>query len=715
MRKIISRRLGVALAFALTASAVVSSGSRLSGAGQTGQSRPPTATPPDPQQPTFRTGTNYVRVDVYPMKGGKPIQGLTIEDFEVLEDGVPQRVEAFEHVLSMPSGPQAARREPSSQRESLQQAANPRSRVFVIFLDAPNVTVGGSHNIKEPVLRLIDRIVGPDDLVAMMTPDMSTSNLVLARKTQVLEQQLLDNWTWGTRHGLLLDEREQAYHACYPPLPSAERGQQHSNLALALIARKRERATFEALQDLVRWLHGVREERKAIITVTEGWVRYRPAPELMNLRKDRNYQEPVPGPEVIGVGPTGKLTTSPTREIDPNLLSKRECDTDRMRLADMDNDQFFRQIVDEANRANASFYPVDPRGLPVFDNPIGPEAPPPPSVDRAILRERLESMHDLALATDGIAVLNNNDLDTGLRRIGDDLTSYYLLGYYSTNAKLDGKFRRIEVRVKQPGVEVRARRGYRAPTAGEVAEARTASEAPEASAPSAFDAALATLSRIRPDARFRINAAAYASDGGTTIWVAGELPRGSSRTDDFAQGATADIEVKAGSASASTRVTLKPGERGFLTTLTLSAAGAREVQVRARLSGEGIMVPATDAVDAGLGPGVAQPLVYRRGPSTGNKVVPAADFLFSRTERIRLEVPIAGDAQAGAGRVLDRAGQPLPIPVKVGQRTDDATGQQWMTADITLASLAPGDYAIEMTTSAAGTTHRIVTAVRVGR
>lgn len=708
----INRSLGVALAIAaLTVATATLRGAAQSGATQ----RPPAPAPPiDPQQPTFRTGTNFVRVDVYPTKGGSPVQGLGVEDFEVLEDGVRQRIEAFEHVVIVPAGPQATRSEPSSQREALQEATNPRSRVFVFFLDTPNVTVAGSHKIKEPMIRLIDRIVGPDDLVGIMTPAMSTSNMVLARKTQVIEQQLRDNWAWGTRFGLQLDEREKAYHNCYPPLRH-ETGP-YSALTMALIARKRERATFEALQDLVRWLHGIREERKAIITVTEGWVRYRPDHDLMTLRKDGDYQEPIPGPEVIGVGPTGKLTTKPTKELDPDLLSKRECDTDRMRLAMLDNDQFFKQIIDDANRGNASFYPVDPRGLPAFDSPIGPDAPPPVSIDRSILHERLESMHDLAVATDGMAVVNNNNLDVGLRRIADDLTSYYLLGYYSTNPKLDGRFRRLEIKVRQPGVDVRARRGYRMPTAEEVAEAKAVSEEPAAKAPSAFTAAMGTLARIRPDARFRINAATHGADNGATlVWVAGELLTRGGGPDDYALGATADIEARAGSASATARVTLKPGERGFVTLMKIAGADGSDVQIRARLSGEGPAIPVTDSVEVATGPVPTQLLAFRRGPSTGNKIVPAADFRFSRSERVRFELPVAATVTAGSGRLIDRAGQPLKIPVTVGDRTDAETGQKWITADIALAPLAAGDYAVELTTTAGTETRQIVTAFRVSR
>jgi hypothetical protein len=385
-----------------------------------------------------------------------------------------------------------------------------------------------------------------------------------------------------------------------------------------------------------------------------------------------------------------------------------------MRLAMLDNKQFFLDLMDEANSANASFYPVDPRGLAVFDNPIGPDKPPPPTVDAAMLRQRLEVLKTLAGNTDGIAVTSSNDLDRGMKRISDDLTSYYLLGYYSTNSKLDGGFRALKVRVKQPGVEVRARRGYRAATAEEVSAARRAADAPVPEATRAVNAAIDRLGRTRPDARFRINAITT-SGGKPVIWVAGELQSAEGRPDDFAKGGTADIEATAGSASTSTRVALKPGERTFLASLPVPAGAAGEMSVRARLSAaDGGAIPLSDMLKLDASSGV-QPLLFRRGVTTGNRVLPAADLRFSRTERVRLELPVGADAKGGAGRLLDRTGQPTQIPVVVAERQDEASGQRWITADVVLAALAGGDYAIEIEVVESGKTQKLISAIRVVR
>jgi hypothetical protein len=88
-----------------------------------------------PQVPTFRTAANYVRVDAYPTADGRPITDLRAEDFEVLEDGVPQKIESFEHVEVRGQVPTTEKREPNTVAEGEAAAADPRSRVFVIFLD----------------------------------------------------------------------------------------------------------------------------------------------------------------------------------------------------------------------------------------------------------------------------------------------------------------------------------------------------------------------------------------------------------------------------------------------------------------------------------------------------------------------------------------------------------------------------------------------------
>jgi VWFA-related protein len=661
-----------------------------------------TAKPPQDQRPTFKTQANFVRVDVYPTADGRPVMDLRAADFELLEDGVPQAIDSFEHVNISPAGPQSLRSEPNTIEASRQLAANPRNRVFVLFLDVPHVTVQGAWHAREPLVRLIDRMLGPDDLVGIMTPHMSAADLVLARKTDVVAGGLRDKWPWGERFTLEKSELEWDYERCYP-WPETK------GVVSEMIHRRRERATLDALNELVHHLGVVRDDRKAILTVSEGWLLFRPNEDLTRPRTLQDGStEPLPGPDPVGIGPGGKLMLGNPQDLNGNGALKSECDRDRLAFSMMDNWRYFRDIMEDANRWNASFYTVDPRGLPAWDSALGPEKPPSVTVDQRILTSRLESLRTLAENTDGLAVTNSNDLDKGLRRIADDLTSYYLLGYYSTNTEFDGKFRRITVRVKRPGVEVRARRGYRAATADEVTAARAAAGPPVPEPVRTVQAAVATLERLRSVARLRVNATASAS----TVWVYGEFQ--SAGTDDpLLKGATADVQVTAGAARASARAVVAPGQRTFLVPVALDAPPSTPIDIRARLSGGG--GPAlTDSVRVERGV-VPAPVLYRRGPSTGNRLQPAAAPQFSRTERVRLEVPIGADVKPGTARILDRAAQPLNVPVTIAERTDATTGQRWMTADLTLAALTMGDYVVELSMTTTVGEQRVVTALRVGR
>jgi VWFA-related protein len=663
-----------------------------------------TATPQDQRPRPFRTEANFVRVDAYPTRNGQPVLDLTAEEFEVLEDGKPQAIQSFEHVVVAPAGPQTQRSEPNNIEASRQLVANPRNRVFVLFLDTPHVTVEGGWHAREPLIRMIDRVLGPDDLVGIMTPRMAATDVVLARKTVVMASGLRDIWPWGERGTLLKYDRETAYEDCYPSF-------YQRSVVARMVARKRERATLDALKELVYYLRDLREERKAIVTVSEGWLLFRPDSDLTRLHGN----EPVPGPDPISVGPDGRITTNNTKNRIGSLTSKTHCDAYRQFLAQIDDERYFRDIVDEANRGNATFYTVDPRGLPVFDTPISANVPV--HQDFAMLRSRLESLRTLADGTDGMAVLNNNDLDLGLKRISNDLSSYYLLGYYSTNASLDGKYHTIKVRVKRAGVDVRARRGYRSPTAEEVAAARTAAAAPVPPAEAAVSTAMTSLSRLRPDTRFSMNAVPIAAPGTkavSLVWIAGELPGGTAGR-SWSQGGTVDLDLKAGTVTSTAQVTLAAGERTFAIPVKLpTPVESGALDVRATLAGAGPDGDRfTDILRLDLATSVGQPMLLRRGASTGNRWLPAGSFQFSRTERVRLEFPAMADDKSVTARLLDRTGEALAIPVTVAERTDAQSGQRWITADLTLAALSAGDYAVELTRGDAAAQQKILTAIRV--
>ena len=121
-----------------------------------------------------------------------------------------------------------------------------------------------------------------------------------------------------------------------------------------------------------------------------------------------------------------------------------------------------------------------------------------PQQESTRLTTRAQGLRQLAEGTDGSAIIGTNNIAAALRRMTDDLSSYYLLGYYSTG-KLDGRFHSITVRVKRRGVSVRARRGYLAATEADANAARSAAAGNTTAAVSPAAVAEARLQR-RPRA-----------------------------------------------------------------------------------------------------------------------------------------------------------------------------------------------------------------------
>jgi VWFA-related protein len=411
------------------------------------------------QRPVFRAGTHFVRVDAYPLQDGKIVEGLKPEDFEILEDGKPQAIESFDFIRFDTFSPVEERRDPSTQRAGFDLAADPRYRLFVVFMDltlsespGPFATIDDVPGIRQPLVNFFERIVGPKDLYGFLTSRNSVKDLVLAQKTAVTVDQILDMWRAKV---IDRDDADDALQFC-----AGEDQPNSGNMVDTLKLRFRVDASYTALLDTVRQLGSLRQERKNIVLLTNQLPRWR---ENRALLEGKRQQVPR-----VGIH-RGRITND-ARDVETNSPSGNlnVCVSEFQRLAMMDFDLRYKDLLDTARRENVAFYVITPGGL---------QAPPDVASQR-YMTNAYNDLKSLADETDGIAVTDTNDLNAGFRRIADDLAAYYVLGYYTTNTRFDGGIRKIVVRDKRTGKAVRARRQYRAPTEAEIAAMANPAPAP---------------------------------------------------------------------------------------------------------------------------------------------------------------------------------------------------------------------------------------------
>jgi VWFA-related protein len=115
------------------------------------------------------------------------------------------------------------------------------------------------------------------------------------------------------------------------------------------------------------------------------------------------------------------------------------------------------ELTRSANRANATFYTIDPRGL-VAGADIDQDVDPTEWND--YLRTSQDSLRVIAEETGGFAVINQNDFDKALKRIDAESSDYYVLGYYSSNPDPLKRTRKVDVKVNRPGLDIWSRKQY---------------------------------------------------------------------------------------------------------------------------------------------------------------------------------------------------------------------------------------------------------------
>ena len=233
-----------------------------------------------PQQPPpFRAGAVLVTVDAYPQQNGRIVEGLTPQDFEVLEDGKAVAVENFQFVRVEPVLTDEGRKDPNSGDDGNKQAADPRSRVFVAFLDVYHVGFDGAKATQKPLVNTLRSVMSESDLFGVMTPRMRPQSLVLGRKLMTLEEELSRYWPWGERFALMHDPEEDYLVRCIG----------EKELPDILVRRRREDKTLTTLEGLVTHLGTVREARTVVLLFTDGYLFYEP---------DRSLAEQIAAKEI---------------------------------------------------------------------------------------------------------------------------------------------------------------------------------------------------------------------------------------------------------------------------------------------------------------------------------------------------------------------------------------------------------------------------------
>jgi VWFA-related protein len=637
----------------------------------------------DPQLPRFRAGANLVRADVYVSKDGVALTDLKAEDFVVYEDDKPQQVESFELIKARGPNPQSERVEPTTVRD-LRQEMQDSARVFTLFFDRYFVQLSGSFHARKPIIETLDKVIGPDDLVGAMTSLMAPTQVTYSKRTRSIESYLTENWTWGERG------RDDTLSTDYPVIKGCMWDRDSM-----ILKKYREQQTIDSLTSLVDYLEGLRPERKFVMVFTEGWPLYRSDDSLAG--KD------PPVTDVPTVDPrTGGLRKPEATEPGTRFRTENSCARTQSMLAFADHEIEFRQLLQRANRANVSFYPIDARGLIVCDNDCNGGF----AVDNAMRTRLRDSIGDMAAATDGRAIVDATDTTKAMQKVFADVGSYYLLGYYSTNQKLDGRFRRIRVEVTRDGVDVRSRPGYLAPTESEAraAGAEIIRAGAKPTAPPTVTRALDALAPARGFLPVRVQAVG----GRNTIRAVVELDASTLKQPEWISGGTLKVtfepERKDGVSptlpSQSVMMAVDPGQRSIVVDGSDRPLAPGRYSVRAELTARNARQPIqittfaiVPADNAEVGSGL---LALRRGPSTGLAYVGTADPRFRRTERLRVEVPLAGDQFTGTGRLLTREGQATALNVTFTTRTDDATMQQFGVGEVILAPLAEGEYVLEL-------------------
>ena len=382
------------------------------------------------QQPTFRAGVTLVSTDVIARdQGGRFVADLTRENFTVLEDGVPQTISSFTLIrggrlynLLQPAAPSAG---PDG---LVLPQAKPRTddtsgRVILVFIDDLHFEPEYSPHVRKLMETIVDTLVHDGDLVMVVSSGPSYLEIGPTYDKKMVREAV------GKIRGSGLLPAEL--------FKMLETSQGPGDI------RDRARMAFFTAYKLLGDIERINNKRKAVIYVSTGY-------DFDPFVEGRLGRDRIQG---------GRFSDPMRYLIDKENPYYRFGSV----TADMDLHALMRELVLSANRANATLYTIDPRGLAGVTD-AGQYLDQ--SEWRTYLQKTASTLRFLAEGTGGFAVVNTNDFGGELKRIDADTSDYYVLGFYSSNPDPAKRTRTLDVTVDRPNVSINARPAYSLKTEG---------------------------------------------------------------------------------------------------------------------------------------------------------------------------------------------------------------------------------------------------------
>jgi VWFA-related protein len=388
------------------------------------------------QRPTFVSQVDLVTLDVIVRdKRGQFLPDLKRDEFIVLEDGVAQEV-LDPHLIYggrqlSADAPAAVAAPEGMVLPPSRPVADVAGRVFVIFIDDLHLQAGDSPRVRQLLTQITNTLVHDGDLFAVVSTGPSSIEV----NPTYDRSRLTESIKKVMGNGMSPDDILLA--------PASTAGPQE--------IRHRVHVAFSTAYDLLKQFEKINNRRKAFIYLSSGYD-FNPFTESRWKQEQERYAAPTQ---------TGETTDVSRENSGSANINPFESGSMGFAMADLVSQ--LAELTRAANRANATFYTIDPRGL-----VAGPDINQTITNTewRNYITTSVDSLKTLADLTGGFCICNSNDFKKGLERIDAETSDYYILRYYSSNPDPMRRVRKIEVKVKREDVQVTHRSQWTLPLAG---------------------------------------------------------------------------------------------------------------------------------------------------------------------------------------------------------------------------------------------------------